>query len=299
MKHFKNLREAFAVCEAVGSPVRLEILEQILEHKTINLDAIAKNLHLTNGALTKHIKKLESAGLIRVRLLPGKRGNQKLCALRVDKILIDVSPDFEIESAAVEDIPLGQYTDYSVSGRCGIVSEEGFIGVRDEAASFLSPQRHKAAALWLQKGYVRYLLPFGREVTGDEHNAGLKIREIRISFEISPDIHGTGGKAGFVSFRFDENEPFGKVKLYPPGELRRGFTTPAWFDVNLPQYGTLKLLRITEKGTFMDGEKISSLTPKEIIKSKRFGIETETGFMLFGKGFGDYNQALRCVIQTE
>lgn len=292
MTHFKNLREAYDFCDAVGSPVRLEILEQILERKTVNLDTIAKNLHLTNGALTKHIKKLEDAGLVRVRLLPGKRGFQKQCALKVDKILVDIAPDLSPESAQALEIPVGLYADYSVSGLCGVAGEDGLIGIRDDKTAFLSPRRSNAAALWLQKGFVSYLLPFGRNTFEQ------KIREIRLSFEISPDIIGSGDKPGFVSFRLDETE-LGKIKLYPPSEKRRGFTTPAWFDSCLPQYGSLKLLRITEKGAFMDGEKIASVTPKDVREAKRFSIETETGFMLFGGGFGDYNQSVRCVVQTE
>lgn len=60
MLHYKNVREAYTICDAIGSEVRMEILEQILAHKEINLDSLAKNLHLTNGALTSHIKDRKS-----------------------------------------------------------------------------------------------------------------------------------------------------------------------------------------------------------------------------------------------
>ena len=62
MNHITSVRDALPVCDAMGSEVRIEILETILKNKAVNLDTLAKTLHLTNGALTAHIKKLSDAG---------------------------------------------------------------------------------------------------------------------------------------------------------------------------------------------------------------------------------------------
>lgn len=49
MKHFSDLKDAYTLCEAIGSQVRMDILEQILEHRSVTLSDLAKNLHLSNN----------------------------------------------------------------------------------------------------------------------------------------------------------------------------------------------------------------------------------------------------------
>lgn len=92
MKHFSSLREAYKLCDAIGSPVRLEILEKIIALPGVNLSILAQMLHLTNGALTGHIKKLESAGLITVKRSDGARGKIKQCTIVPERIVIEVAP---------------------------------------------------------------------------------------------------------------------------------------------------------------------------------------------------------------
>ena len=128
MKHFSALKDAYSLCEAIGSQVRMDILSEILEHRSITLSDLARNLHLTNGALTPHVKKLESVGLIRISEEPGKRGTAKVCAIALDKILIDVA-SFLPEKSHSFTIPVGQYRNASSGRRCALVGARGFIGI--------------------------------------------------------------------------------------------------------------------------------------------------------------------------
>ena len=288
VKRFSTLKDAYPVCEAIASPVRLEILEQLMMHRALNLVSLAHNLHLTSGALTKHIKMLEDAGLVRVKSVSGKRGNQKLCSLAENRILIDLAHNLdELTSGFAHDLNIGLYSDYMIQGLCGLVGSDGFIGRRDEKSSFALPARGNAKALWLQKGYISYLLP---PVTLGDSDKILK--EIQISLEVSPDLTGNGIPNSILEFMLDDKH-LGKIKLYNPDEKRRGFLTPTWYSSTLPQFGTLKLLRITQKGTFVDGEKISDITPQNLNSAKKFSMVTDTGIMLFGHNFGDYNQGIR------
>lgn len=58
MLHIQNLHEGKALFQALGSEVRVQILELPLSEGEMNLSSLAVRLHLTNGALTAHIKKL-------------------------------------------------------------------------------------------------------------------------------------------------------------------------------------------------------------------------------------------------
>ncbi|MNE76456.1 hypothetical protein D3C80_1726940 [compost metagenome] len=88
-----------------------------------------------------------------------------------------------------------------------------------------------------------------------------------------------------------------------PGDYgdSRGKYTPAWWPALTNQYGLLKQLRITPKGTFMDGLKLSDVTLDQVgIRDKqwtfRLSVEENAehigGLTLFGKGFGNYNDDL-------
>ncbi len=288
MKHYENLRDAFELCDAIGSPVRLEILEHIQSDKATNLDTLAKSLRLTNGALTKHIKKLEDVGLIKVTTTKGKRGYQKQCSINQDAILIDVSNEVVGIGGDAAELPIGLYSDFSVSGHSGLTSVSGYIGLRDEREAFLSPSRAQAAALWLEKGALTYLLP--------EFRRKKAIEEISFTAEMSPDFIG-GGKIDSSRISFVLNGTgLGSCEIFAPQADRRGFLNPEWYDSKLPQFGSLHTLRITRKGSFLDGEKLSGQTLSLIGKPERITLATESGLMLFGAGFGDYNSHIRIAV---
>lgn len=290
MLHHSNLRDAFNVCDAIGSEVRLEILEQILMHKNINIDTIAKNLHLTNGALTKHIKKLKDAGLIRVREVAGKRGYQKQCSMKVSKLLIDLSAYEDTGSLESSEIPLGLYSTFKANDVCGLANETGYIGMTNESNAFLSPLRATAEALWVKDGYLTYPLPAPREKSAT-------IEEIRISLEITPLGLSTHSQSQ-IEFLLD-SESLGSVKIYPQSTARKGFLTPQWFNESIPSYGTVRHLRITNRGSFVDGDRISGVTPKSFFEGSCLTIKSTDGFVIFGKKFGDFNQAIRYELQLK
>jgi len=291
MLRFTSLKDAFHVCSAIGSPIRLEILEQLLNEPQ-NMDSLAKRLHLTGGALTRHVKILEDAGLIMVKTLPCNRGYQKLCSVNFDKLIIELPTGGALESASIADVPIGLFSDYRVQGKCGIVSKEGFIGSRDNAGAFLSSSRASAGAIWLERGYLSYLLP-QLESNKGALQSDKTLDELRISLEISPDfVGGEAIKRGTVSFYLDD-ELLSEIWLNTPSENRRGYLTPDWHESALPQYGTLKLIRICDGGTYLDGDKISNVTIAAAKKAKKFSLLSDSGFMLFGHGFGDYGQGIK------
>lgn len=66
MLEITKLEESVEIFKALGSEVRLQLLELLREYPQMNLNELAAKLGITNGALTGHMKKLERAGLVQV-----------------------------------------------------------------------------------------------------------------------------------------------------------------------------------------------------------------------------------------
>jgi predicted transcriptional regulator len=92
------LNEGLELFKALGSDVRIEILNILLENDNMSMNELASRLNITNGALTSHIKKLENCGLITTSSESAVHGNQKICSIHLDKILIDLEKPAEIEN---------------------------------------------------------------------------------------------------------------------------------------------------------------------------------------------------------
>ncbi len=66
MLHITSLNDGLDIFKALGSDVRIEILNILLDNNNMSMNELASRLNITNGALTSHIKKLESCGLISI-----------------------------------------------------------------------------------------------------------------------------------------------------------------------------------------------------------------------------------------
>ena len=64
MLHIKSLDEGLDIFKALGSDIRVEIIKLLLKNNGLNMNEIATELNITNGALTSHIKKLEDLGIL-------------------------------------------------------------------------------------------------------------------------------------------------------------------------------------------------------------------------------------------
>ena len=290
MKHFSNLKDAYSLCEAIGSQVRMDILEQILEHRSISLGDLAKNLHVTCGAITPHVKKLESVGLIHVSVEPGKRGLTKICSMALDKALIEIA-SFLPEKAQSFQLPVGHYRAASTNRRCALVGAKGFIGETDDPRYFTYPEHSDCLGLWLSGGSVTYTLPtppMGRKI----------ISEIRFHFEISA-VNTQGDTLPAQASFYIDDVNLGSATLPYECRDRRGALSPDWYDTVFPQYGSLKTLSVNDRGCFWDGIKISEVTLSQLSELKSFTISTSGGLALFGKNLGDYTTDIMYTIDTE
>ena len=296
MLHIKSLDEGLELFKALGSDVRVQILKLLQEHKALSMNQLATRLDITNGALTGHIKKLESCGLISISNNPAAHGNQKLCSLTTSKIMIELEQERTAENTHLIELKVGHYCGHSILPTCGIATPSSLIGETDDPRYFDHPDRFNADILWFTKGYVEYTVP-------NYIPRNQRIISLSISCEISSEAPGVNSHwPSDISF-FLNGVPLGSWTS--PGDFgdTRGLLTPDWWPVNWNQYGLLKLLTVSREGTFIDGLKISNVTIDDLDLASgkpalfRIGVLPDAqnvgGLTLFGRNFGNYGQDIR------
>ncbi|HSK88777.1 MAG TPA: helix-turn-helix domain-containing protein [Anaerolineales bacterium] len=288
-----NLQELEAVTKALGSETRLEILRFLSLH-TCSLLEIAEALNLPPSTATLHINVLEKAGLIETNLSPATRGLQKVCARVYDRIVIQLPADTARDETAVEiSMPLGAYVNSQVTPTCGLAGEMGIIGHLDDPTAFYEPERIHAQLLWFRRGYIEYRFP-------NRLPSNVLLDDIEISFEVcseAPLYH--------ADWPSDITLWIGDVEIgtwTSPADFggERGALTPAWWGTQNSQYGLLKVWKVTNNGSFVDGVQVSEITLNNLsVKpgdpiAVRIGIKDNAvnvgGLNLFGSKFGNYPQ---------
>ncbi|MFC5630328.1 MULTISPECIES: ArsR/SmtB family transcription factor [Streptococcus] len=282
---------ALPVYEALASNVRLQII-QLLSNEKMNVKEIATALNLSSAIITQHIKKLETAHIIKTERV----GHQKIARLAVDRIEINFPHKiFNAYSTIETFIPVGHYTDYKVEPTCGLASGEDFIGPVDEPRFFMVPERMSAQIVWFTKGFLEYQSPNLLKSTDT-------LKMIEISFEISSEFpFANNNWPSDITFSFNDHELGAWTS---PGDFAdtRGKYTPQWYPDNLNQYGLLKTIRITEHGTNIDGDFLSTFNISDLDTSTttwKFRIEVKDnaenigGCTLFGREFGNHNQDIK------
>lgn len=293
MLHIKSLEEGLGLFKALGSEIRIEIIKLLLANKCMNMNELAASLNITNGALTSHIKKLEECGIVTIVNESSGHGNQKKCAVRLDKILIDIDAMDESENLYQTELKVGHFTDYSIFPTCGLASQNAIIGQVDDPRYFAHADRYTAEILWFTKGYIEYnipnFIPFSQ-----------KIDQITISAELGSEAPGINDIWPSDIYFYLNNVCIGAWTS--PGDFGdvKGIFTPDWWFPNWNQYGLLKLLVINKKGTFIDGLQISNVSVKDFNLDHRSCIKFKMevpdhakhvgGLTIYGKFFGNYNQ---------
>ena len=87
MRYIKDTQEALEVFSALGSEVRVDILDLLIKHGRMSMNSLAQSLGISNGALTPHVRKLEACDLLRINTDTEKHGNLRICEPHLNKIL--------------------------------------------------------------------------------------------------------------------------------------------------------------------------------------------------------------------
>lgn len=283
--------------EALASDVRLKIINMLSEEE-LNIKSIAEKLGISSPIVLQHIKKLEEAGLVTTRFVKRNGSKNKICKLVFAEYRLML--DFRrmgLPAVRTASIPVGHYCSIDGKPTCGLATEKGVIGFRDDPGVFWEPERVNAELLWFRQGYVEFRVP--NYLTTEQ-----VVTEIELSFEIASEAPD-----------FVEDWPsdiifyFNGIELgtwTSPGDygVKRGLLTPDWWPSN--QYGLLKTLHITQDGVKMDDEELSDVTLAEVLTGQnhswnfRFEVAENAknvgGLTLYGKKFGNHAQDI--VVRT-
>lgn len=282
--------------EALASESRLNIIKRLADGDC-NIKDLAESLGLSSAIVTKHVKKLETAGIIKTRMVKKDGSIQKICTLLNFEYRLHLPVRLPEEREFHEfSIPVGQYTDFDIQPTCGLANENHVIGYFDDPRCFLDPERVTAQIIWFSQGYVEYQFP--NFLSFNE-----KIQEIEFSMELCSEAPGFNDDCpSDISFLLNGTK---LCQWTSPGDFgkRRGVLTPSWWEVN--QYGLLKTIRINYSGVYLDGNRQGRATLRDVPTEKqkwtlRFEVPPDAknvgGFTLFGKKFGSYQQDI--VVRT-
>ena len=291
------------IIKGLASEVRISILKLLRIGGPKNVNQIAEELRLPQSTVSTNLQILEDAGLINTESQKARKGSQKVCRSAFQEILISFNdPGAERREDLIEvSMPLGLYTQFEVTGPCGLCSKDGVIGLLDVPDTFLDPDRMKAGLLWFTRGFVEYQFP---------NNTLLKKakpKALEFSMELSSEVPGTS--PNWPSDIFLQINGVEVGTWTSPGDFgdKRGTYTPDWWKLAGSQYGKLKNWRINGEGSFVDGVKISGVTLDDLGVDKhrsirmRIGVSEKAqhpgGINIFGTGFGNYSQDIVLRIQ--
>lgn len=285
-----------AIVRGLASVVRLDILRTLRQSGPLNINGIAEALKLPQSTVATNIQVLEDAGLIRTETTKASKGQQKLCSVKFDEIVIrlDGSPVRQAKDVVEVAMPIGLYTSYEVSAPCGLCSTERIIGALDVPDFFLDPDRMSAALVWFGRGWVEYKFPNNAKVLGAAPAA------LEFSLELSSEVPGTN-----TNWPSDISLWVNDLKLgtwTSPGDYgdKRGRFTPGWWKLHGSQYGVLTTWRVTGRDTTVNGRRVSAVKLKDLGLDRHHSIRLRVGIdggarhpggvNIFGRGFGNHDQ---------
>ncbi len=285
------------IAHAFSSKERLEILRYML-NRSVSISAISKDLDMPISSVSRHIDILSEAGLIVITYQPGLKGHTKYCAqgvLDVTVSLVKSNSENKSDSFLTE-MPIGMYSDCKVSAPCGMISVKEQLGQFDDTSMFYSPLRAQAECLWFESGHVSYTFP----VPQSKKETG---KRISFSLELCSDtIYYNNNWPSDITVAINGTEV---VTFTSPGNFggKRGRLTPAYWPVTSSQFGQLKKFSVDREGVYIDNVFIHNqitfddlhLFDKDFVTFK-IGVKKDAehrgGLTLFGKNFGDFNQAI-------
>lgn len=294
-----NAHRDHQILRGLASPLRLRILRLLLRQGPLNINQIAEALEQPQSTIAANVQILEDADLISATIGKAVKGQQKVCAARYAEVVVNLDPEDPARERDVIEVemPLGLYTTADVAAPCGLCSTEKILGMLDVPEYFLDPSRVKAALIWFGKGYVEYKFPNNAKVV----NADVKALEFVM--ELSSEVPGTNTDWPSDISLWVNGLKIGAWRC--PGDYgdKRGRFTPAWWRLKGSQYGILTTWLVTDEGTFVGNEKISSVTVADLNLADRHSIRLRLGIdenasqpggvNIFGRGFGNHDQDIR------
>ena len=292
------------ICHALSTPLRLNILK-LLENGTMSCLELSKQLGYPLSTISANVKILEEAGLIMTELLPAKNGSKKLCSL----IYLDIAIRLCTKAAPVQSrrtfetqVPIGNYMNFEVSPSCGYVGRDMDVTDFDNPNAFVHPDRLKAQLLWFRKGFVEYRIPLESSIQSTN-----EISRLSFELELCSEAPGYNQKWKSDITVWVNGTEIGTFLSPADFGDRKGKFTPDFWELGSTQYGLFTRFTIDASGSYVNDVAMSEVCLKDLhLEEKnditlRIGVKDTSqhigGVNLFGKGFGDYDEDIKMIIE--
>ena len=286
--------------KALSNRKRRDILSLLDKKGPLSIVSIAFYLDLPISTVSEDVSMLLKTGLISVIKKDSVRGQSKIVSRQYEQVninLVDDNVALSNENEVIE-TPIGAYQSFHVNKLCGMLSENGYIGPRDDTNCFYESNRFEAQLIWFDYGYLEYKIPFKTNKTD-------LIDSLSFTLELCSETPKYNEKWPSDIFFEVNNQDMGY--FISPGDFgeRRGRYTPNWWN-DATSYGILKNLTINSEGCFIDGVKTSDVTIEDLhlgdskVITFRVGVKEDAknrgGMNIFGNKFGDYPQHIVLII---
>ncbi|QGQ94318.1 ArsR family transcriptional regulator [Paenibacillus psychroresistens] len=283
------------VAKALSGDLRLRILE-ILGKQTLSVTQLMTELGVAQPTISINVQILEQAELITTSQGANR---EKLCSRVHDSLLLLLPSALGDALHEMEEImmPIGMYTDCSITPTCGMAGKDGLIGSPDDPRSFYLPERSEAELLWFsESGFVEYRFP-------NPMPPGIELSALVLSAELCSEALGYDEDWPSDITVFINGKRLGTITS--PGDYgkEKGSLTPSWWMPGSTQYGQLCEWRIDKVASFCNKEKVSDLQLQDLNLNftkpitVRFEVEetakNRRGLNLFGATFGNHSQAIK------
>lgn len=283
-----------ALLKSIYNVNRLRILH-FLADRVASVNEIANALDLPMSTTALYIEALEEAKLIQTELEPASRGQRKVCTRLYDQILLDFPLNGQpTRGTFIElNMPVGAFVDCMVRPTCGMLGNDGPVGMLDDPSSFYELDRLQAQLVWFTKGYVEYRFP-------NRIPPNLPVQHLHISMEICSEapLHNLHWPSDITLWINNVETGTWTSPADFGGEA--GKLTPAWWTTRNTQYGLLKMWHVNHEESRIDGARLSNITLADLnlgnhpYISVKIGVKEDAthvgGINLFGSGFGNYPQ---------
>lgn len=290
----------FTTARALASRDRIRIL-RLLVNSSMNIYEISKRLNMPISTVSNHIAVLEEAQIVFVSTQQGVKNHVKMCSKQVNEITFKLYAEKSQQAPTPHTIemPIGHFTEANVLPPCGMYiidskNEKEEMISADTPIDFFSPQRFLAELLWFDHGIISYNFP------NTLHKQ--TISKLELSFELcSEAIYHRLDWPSDICIKIND---MAALMFVSPGDFggRRGKYSSKNWNITSTQFGQFYKIMINEEGVFLNNVLFSKTTIDKFLLPNTphvkvsFEIKEDAvhrgGLNLFGKNFGDYNQAL-------
>ena len=305
LKNDEDLPAVAALCDALGSEVRLKILRRLQRRPYIfTVSELKKDLKMPASTLLFHLEKMQKANLLSILYKSSAYGAQrfvsrKLHGANLSFYYLEEGRDARLHSET-QTVGVGAFTEFTGSVFNFCTEDSHFTSMSDDC---YVPERFRAQLAYTPNGQISYRF--------SNRAAKLhRVKELSFTLEIcSQAPYFDNDYLSDITFWINGAE----VATYTcPGDFgdHRGLLNPAWWSSANTQYGVLLTLAVDESGVKLNGVPARScVTLGKLNLQKGNKIEVKFGnkstarnlggFNVFGKKFGDYPQDISLTITYE